>query len=278
MTRLIAPRSLLAVPASNPRLLDSALRRPASALMVDLEDGVDLDAKDAARHSMTRFIADHGTAPTVLTVRINDPDSHVGCCDLRALEDTGPSVAAVVLPKATTKRSRDLLAQTRHPVIALIETPEGVEDAYGIARLDGVVGVVFGNVDYAAELSAVGGWHASDLSWAKARIVNAAAAGHVWALSGPSVALDDEYALRVEVDTDRALGFAGKLCIHPAQLAPVNQGFAPTPAQVDWARRVLLAVETQGSGAIKVDGRMVDKPVVAHARTLLANVDPEGPR
>ncbi|MFF4253879.1 HpcH/HpaI aldolase/citrate lyase family protein [Streptomyces sp. NPDC001663] len=273
MRRPAPVRSLLAVPASSPKLLDSALRRPASALMVDLEDGVAPEDKDAARANASAFLAQ---APSVtVTVRVNDPESVTGRSDLRMLDAHAGAVAAVVLPKATADRATSLLDRGSFSVIALIETPEGVEDALRIARQAGVVGLMFGSVDYTAELTAVGGWHASDLGWAKGRIVNAAAAGGVWALAGPSTVLEDGPELSADIETDRSLGFAGKLCIHPAQLARVNDGFAPSDEQIGWARRVLEAAEGSVGGAIRVDGRMVDKPVVDRARLIVDSVSKE---
>ncbi|MGW2288770.1 HpcH/HpaI aldolase/citrate lyase family protein [Streptomyces phaeochromogenes] len=273
MRRPAPYRSLLAVPASSPKLLGSSLRRPASALMVDLEDGVAPADKETARANASALLAK--TVSVTITMRVNDPESAVGQADLRMLDAHTKAATAVVLPKATSDRTASLLSRGGLPVIALIETPEGVEDALRIAQRTGVVGLMFGSVDYAAELSAVGGWHARDLGWAKGRIVNAAAAAGVWALAGPSTLLEDGPELTADVESDRSLGFAGKLCIHPAQLACVNNGFAPSDEQIGWARRVLQAAEDTSSGAIRVDNRMVDKPVVDRARLIVDSVSTE---
>ncbi|WP_235876918.1 HpcH/HpaI aldolase/citrate lyase family protein [Saccharopolyspora terrae] len=268
------PRSLLAVPADNPRLLSSALRRPADALMPDLEDAVAPAAKEHARAEVVRFLTDPATVDTTLLVRVNDPASEAGRLDLAALAPNAGRLAGVVVPKS----SRQSVAAVREilnvPVLALIETAVGVEEAYGIARQDHVVGVLFGSVDYTAELASRGGLHVSELGWAKSRVVNAAAAGGVWAVAGPRTVLDDEPGLRGEAETDRSLGFAGKLCVHPGQLAVVNAAFAPSSEQRAWARRVFDALESDGAaGVLRVDGQMIDRPLIEQARSVLS-----GPR
>lgn len=264
------PRSLLAVPAGNPRYLRSALRRPADAVMPDLEDAVAPDAKEQARSEILRILADPATVDASLMVRVNDPCGDLGRRDLAALAPHTGRLAAVVVPKSGAGSVAAVLGLLAVPVVALIETAAGVEEAYDIARQDHVVGVLFGSVDYTAELVSRGGWHVRDLHWTKSRIVNAAAAGGAWVLAGPWTALDDEPGLRAEIEADRALGFAGKLCIHPAQVDVVNEAFAPSREQRDWARRVLDALGPAGdAGAVRIDGQMIDRPLIAQARHIL---------
>ncbi|WP_460832545.1 HpcH/HpaI aldolase/citrate lyase family protein [Nocardioides hungaricus] len=266
---MVPPRSLLAVPASKPRLLESALRRPVAALMVDLEDGVAPADKDTARTLALEFVkVESGRAP--LTVRINDPLTGVGRRDLRAFLADGLDLAAVVVPKSTAASIASVAGLVTCPLIALVETAQGVEEARDIAVHPAVVGLMFGTVDYVADLSSAGGWHVGDLTWASSRIVNAAASGRAWALAGPSTSLEDGDELAREVLRDRSLGFAGKLCIHPGQLDRVNSAFGPSDEQVAWAERVLESIGDVDAGAVRVDGHMVDKPVVDRARTILA--------
>jgi citrate lyase subunit beta/citryl-CoA lyase len=263
------PRSLLAVPAANPKLLQSALRSQADAVMPDLEDAVAPEAKDDARAKVVRFLRDRATVDARLMVRVNDPVGELGRLDLAALAPYAHRLAAVVIPKSTAESVAVVQGLLEGPVAALIETAAGVEESYDIARQSHVAGVLFGSVDYTAELVSSGGWHFRELAWTKSRIVNAAAAGGVWALAGPCTALDDEPGLLAEIETDRALGFAGKLCIHPAQVARVNEAFAPSREQQEWAHRVLGVLgSTVDPGAIRIDGEMIDRPLIAQARRI----------
>lgn len=275
---VVAPRSLLAVPASSERLLRSAPRRGADALMLDLEDGVAADEKDAARGRLVELLGAHRADLPPSWVRVNDPLSPHGEEDLRALEDLrargpgdGPAAppAGLVVPGATPEVVAAAARRTDLPLLALVETARGVEQAADVAAHPAVVGVLFGQLDYVRDVSRHGGWHLTDLGWVASRLVNAAAAGEAWCLAGPFTDLDDGPGLVRSIAEDRARGFAGKLCIHPTQIVPVNDGFGPSAEQLAWARRVLAAAD-ESDGAARVGGQMVDRPVVQRARDLLA--------
>lgn len=266
------PSSLLAVPAGNPKFLRSALRRPADAVMPDLEDATAPDAKEQARDAVTELLGSAESDGARLMVRVNEPTDELGARDLAALRPHAERLAAVVIPKSTAESVALVAELLEVPVLALIETALGVEESFEIARQSHVDGVLFGSVDYTAELGGLGAWHLRELGWTKSRIVNAAAAGGAWALAGPWVELENASGLAEQIEADRALGFAGKLCVHPNQLEPVNQAFAPSREQREWARRVLDALgAAEDSGAIRVDGQMIDRPVIARARAMLAS-------
>lgn len=269
MREITAPRSVLAVPGDQPRLMRSALKRPASALMLDLEDGVGPGSKDSARTEVAECLW-RNTGSTPLMVRINHPASQEGERDLKVLRPSAGRIHALVVPKSTPEALSAVEHAMDVPIVALIESALGVELAFETAQSSSVVGLMFGTVDHTTDIASTGGWHVSDLSWAKGRVVNAAVAGGCWALAGPSTELDDGPGLERQVREDSELGFAGKLCIHPAQLDRVNADFGPSRQQLAWAARVLEAVRTGGGGAIRLDGEMIDKPVVDRARSLLA--------
>jgi citrate lyase subunit beta/citryl-CoA lyase len=134
---------------------------------------------------------------------------------------------------------------------------------------------MLGTVDPAAQLGATPGPDGRELLYARsALVVDAAAAGLAGPIDGPCTAIGDEAALRAETAAAKALGFSGKICIHPSQLDTVHDVFAPTDEELAWARRVVAAAE--GSrGAVAVDGQMVDAPVVARARRLLRGAERE---
>ncbi|WP_223838735.1 aldolase/citrate lyase family protein [Saccharopolyspora pogona] len=171
---------MLAVPADSPRLLSSALRRPADAVMPDLEDAVAPEAKDQVRSEMVRFLTDPATADSTLHVRVN-PGERSRCQDLSVLAPHTGGLAGVVVPQSSPDSAAAVRELLDVLVLALIETAAGVGEAYGIARQDHVVGVLFGFVDYTGELTSWGGLHVRELGWAKSRVINAAAVGGAWA-------------------------------------------------------------------------------------------------
>ncbi|MEV0907994.1 HpcH/HpaI aldolase/citrate lyase family protein [Streptomyces hokutonensis] len=262
-------RTVLAVPAAAERFLAKAQDITASALMVDLEDGVAEPEKAAAR-VLARQWAPKLAAPTrQLWLRVNaHPSPHLAA-DLAAIH--GIRLDALVLPKATPEAVAALADRTDLPIVALIEGPDGVEDARRTAAHPNVTALMFGELDYRAELARAGGLHADDTSWAQARIVNAAASTAKPAVAGPTTAIDDEQRLRSECDLQAARGFTGKLCIHPRQLDAVHRAFGPSLRMMAWARRVVDAAH-DGPGAITVDGAMVDKPVIDRAHHILAEI------
>jgi citrate lyase beta subunit len=177
----------------------------------------------------------------------------------------------LVLPMATLA-SAALAAQRIQdfPLIAMIETAEGLEQAAEIARLPRVAGLMFGEYDFLATMAAVGASRMSDTGWAKSRIINAAAAAGKWAIAGPNADFSDPTALSAQARREADLGFAGKLCIHPSQISTVNETFAPAPEYVNWAQDLLEEINGQNhDGAFRFRGQMIDAPVIERARAAV---------
>lgn len=261
-----APRSYLFVPGDRPERFEKALGSVADAVVVDLEDAVAPSAKPAARAAVAALFASTSDADR-LVVRINDESTPWFDDDLALLRDAG--VRAVMLPKteraSSVARLRD--ACPAIGVLPLVETALGVLAAETLAGAEGVQRLVFGTIDYALDMDLQGPLAATlGLDAAAARLAMASRAfGLLPPVAGVTVAIDDEAQLRADMDRARAHGFAAKLCIHPRQLAPLHALLAPTAEELAWARRVLAAVDTAG-GAVQVDGRMVDRPVIERAR------------
>lgn len=258
-------RSLLFAPAERPDRLLKALDCDADAVIADLEDAVRADRKDAAREEAVRFAAAVGGPDRV--VRVNDPLGELGRRDLAALADVRP--AAVMVPKASAESVR--VAATSVPrVVALIETAAGVREAARIAAEEGVVALALGTVDLSAELGLAPLPDGAELLHFRSSLVLDATAARLPAFDGPFLDTTDDRAGAAEAARARALGFDGKLCIHPRQLAGIRAAFAPTAAEVERAARVLDAYERDGDGALVVDGRMVDAAVLRDARRVVA--------
>ena len=263
MSDVARARTLLFVPGTRPERFAKAVASGADGIVLDLEDAVAPAAKDEARDAVCAWLDAGGAG----TVRINGPDSAWHDDDVRALRGR---VRSVLLPKATRAAAESVVRDLRPAdgVIAILESAAGILDAREICAVPGVVRAAFGNGDLAAEL---GVDHADLLALAHARaavVLASAAAGVAPPLDGVTTALDDDQRLVADVRHAAALGFTGKMCIHPRQVAPVHAVLAPSAADVAWAEQVLAA--GSDDGVTTVAGRMVDKPVVERARAVLA--------
>jgi citrate lyase subunit beta/citryl-CoA lyase len=264
------PRTYLFVPGNRPERFAKALASPADAVVLDLEDAVAVDDKSSARESVGAQLAGMSTdARRRVVVRINDSASGWFSMDLRTLLQSGG--AQVMLPKAESPTEIAALraALPDADVLALIETARGVATVDEIAAASGVSRLVFGTLDFALDLDLETSSGDEGLAYAAGRIAIASrAAGLAPPVAGVTPQLDDEAALLADLAKARRFGFGAKLCIHPKQIDPIHRALQPSAAAVDWATRVLRA-EAASPGAAKLDGRMVDRPVVAQAERIL---------
>jgi citrate lyase beta subunit len=251
-------RSLLFVPGDDERKLASAANAGADAVVVDLEDGVAPERKDAARALL-------GTAlPPRALVRVNGLESGLLERDLEAVR--GLELEGLVIPKATPEAAEALAAEGL-PVVAIAETADGLRRAYETARVPRVVALLLGAVDLGAELGLAALPDGDELLYARSKlVVDSAAAGLRPPFDSVHLTLDDTERLEAACRRARALGMRGKACIHPEQVEIVNRAFAPDERELAWARRVLAEHE---GGVSRVAGEMVDRPVVERARALL---------
>lgn len=253
-------RTPLFVPASRPDRFAKAAASGADAVILDLEDAVGADDKDAARASL-----DTGFTELPVIVRINAKGTPWHEADVATVARL--PVAAVILPKAEDAlTSGEIATITGKPVIALIESARGLASARAIAAAPGMVRLAFGSIDFCADL---GCEHLREvLLPARTELVLASRlAGIAAPIDGVTARLDDARLTRDDAAHARALGMTGKLCVHPRQIGPVREAFTPTQPEVDWAHRVLAA----GDGAVSVDGAMVDEPVRIRARMILSH-------
>ncbi len=267
-------RSLLFVPAVRPDRYPKALATGADAVCIDLEDGVSFAAKDEARGKAITLFTDRTPVRAEVSLRINDPATDLGMRDLEAIRKAGIRPDALMLPKCggveTIRTAAEALAETAPglPVIAQIETARGVFAAEAIAAATpDVSALFFGAVDYAADVGCRIEWDA--LLYARSRVVAAAAMAGVGALDTPFMDVPALDALADESRRTRALGFTGRAAIHPTQVAVIQAAYSPGPDEVAWARRIVAAYEQQSGGVLLVDGKLIERPVVAAAQRTL---------
>ena len=269
--RSVPGPALLFCPADRPDRYAKALAA-ADAVIIDLEDGVGADNKDAARAALVATDLD----PARVIVRVNAIGTPEHAADITALRGTGYRL--IMLPKAETRAQLDGLGGDWQ-VVALCETPLGIINAAEIAAAPNVIAVMWGAEDLIASLGGrtsrlPDGRYRSVALHARSAVLLAASAHGRPAIDSVYVNIPDLDGLAAESEDAAASGFTLKACIHPSQVAVVHQAFRADETQVAWARRVLAAARDAGDkGAIKVDGQMIDAPLIRQAEAILASVD-----
>jgi citrate lyase subunit beta/citryl-CoA lyase len=264
--------ALLFCPADRPDRYAKALVA-ADGVILDLEDGVGAGGKDAARAALVATDLD----PARVIVRVNATGTPEHAADMTALRGTG--YRRIMLPKAETRAQLDQLS-AEWLVVALCETPLGIVNAAEIAAGPNVIAVMWGSEDLVASLGGrssrlPSGGYRDVARHARSTVLLAASAYGRPAIDSIYVNIPDLDGLAAESEDAAASGFALKACIHPSQVAVIRQAFQADDAQVAWARRVLEAArdgDARDKGAIKVDGQMIDAPLIRQAEAILASL------
>jgi citrate lyase subunit beta/citryl-CoA lyase len=282
--RLPMWRSMLFVPVIVDKFVDAAHRRGADAIILDLEDSVPENQKERARGLIQAAAAKVSQGGADVTVRINRPWRQT----LRDLEAAvSPRVRALLLPKTASADHVQLIAEVvtelevergmavgTTGLVPMIETAEAFFKIQDIARADPrVVGLNLGAEDFALSIGMLP--EAEGLFYPKQQVVIAARAAGILPLGfiGTVADFKDLEAFRATIQRSRRLGFMGASVIHPSQIAILNQEFRPTEEEVALAQRIVAAYEkstAEGVGAIVLDGKMVDVPIVVRAQQTLA--------
>jgi citrate lyase subunit beta/citryl-CoA lyase len=263
------PLTYLFVPGNRADRFDKAVASQAGAIIVDLEDAVAPNDKAAARAKFAAWFRAYDSAPERILVRINDESTPWFDEDIALIAESG--VRGVVLPKAEStsqiERIGSALAANTF-VVPLVETAKGILDVDSLARTAHVQRIAFGTLDYALNLDLTG--DDRGFAYPACRIALASrAAGIASPIAGVTTEIDDQSRLLADLDFARACGFGAKLCIHPKQVDAVHAAMRPSEAEIAWAKRVAAAAES-GQGAVQLDGKMVDRPVIAKAMRILA--------
>ncbi len=281
MTEVLVPRrSVLYMPGANARALEKAKDIPADSLIFDLEDAVAPDAKEAARERVCAAAASGDYGLKEIIIRVNGLDTSWCEGDLRAASQSGAS--AVLVPKINSaadiavieERLREYSAPDTLGIWAMLETPSGIFNVRSIAASStGLTTFVMGTNDIAKELHAEYVADRSPLLFSLSTCLLAVREAGKVILDGVFNDIADAEGFLNEARQGRSMGFDGKTLIHPAQVDPCNDIFAPSAKEVDFASRVIEAFETaqaEGLGVVTVDGRMIENLHVDNARRSLA--------
>ena len=266
------------MPASNPRALGKAGQLPCDGVILDLEDSVAPEAKEAARAAAGEAI-ERGFGGREVVLRCNSHDTLWALDDLLMAVRSGPD--AVLAPKVRTPE--DVLAYDaalegapeRTRLWVMIETPAAVlnlRDVVALSATTRLAGLVVGLNDLALELGARPARGRAAMLPVLSQTAIAARAHGLLAFDGTFNDIQDEAGLAAECRQAVELGFDGKTVIHPAQIAPCNAAFSPSPGEIEWARKVVQAFaspDAAGKGALRLDGRMVERLHLQQAERLL---------
>lgn len=279
LSQYFAPRSVLFAPGNRADLVAKLPRSKPDAVIIDLEDAVpnSIEAKANARPIAQQAAKElRQNAPDLAVfLRVNALHSPYFQEDLAVLF---PDLAGVVVPKIESQADTELLAkvlteqQINLPVMAGLETGAGIWNALEIMQASNIHWAYFGAEDYTTDLGGQRTKDNTEVLYARSKIALAARLAGIPALDIVVTRLKDEEAFRADAQQGRALGYDGKLCIHPAQVALSHEYFGPTDTDAQRAKALLQAAaeaEALGHGAFSFDGQMVDEPMLVKARAIL---------
>lgn len=263
-----AVQSLLFVPGTKPDRFAKALASGADCVCVDLEDAVPAEDKDTARAAALTALAEGQT----LALRINGVRTRAGLADVLALAEapTRPFVLLIPMVEDATEVAivRAVLNDPAIAFIPLIETVRGLTNAHAIAAEAQVTMLMFGGGDFSAEMGVALAWE--PLLTARAQLVMAAKGAGKGALDVPFIHMGDAEGLAKECAAARDLGFTAKAAIHPAQIEAIHTAFRPSAEQIAEAEAALSAYAEAGGAAIRFNGKLLEAPIIARYRQILA--------
>ncbi|CAI8906899.1 HpcH/HpaI aldolase/citrate lyase family protein [Pseudomonas sp. IT-P218] len=262
-------RSALFVPGDRPERFAKALAAGADRVIIDFEDAVEESAKPGARDSLQAFLQKNPEARVWVRINSTGHDQYQADVDFCNRE---PGVAGIMLPKAEDPALVMQLSECGKPLWLIIETATGAATLSLLAATPGVERLCFGSIDMAVDLAleegTQGGQHM--LNTLRAGVILHSKLNRLAPpLDGVYPAIADVSGLAESVKNSQGMGFGGVLCIHPSQISVIHESLAPSANEVDWARRVREAADSQ-PGAFKLDGRMIDAPVLARAERILS--------
>lgn len=274
-------RSLLFIPGNNPAMLQSAEVFEADGVIIDLEDAVIVDAKDSARELVYNFLNTYKIERSEVIIRVNGLDTEFGAVDMEKI--VTDHIDSIMLPKAGIEEVLEasaLLAKIEKEkklkktikIIPIIELAKSVLQIEQIVACERVSGVLLGAEDLTSDLQVQRTEEGDEIFYARVKVIMACKAYKKDAIDTPYTNTRNDEGLKADCVKAKMLGMSAKACIHPNQVEVVNELLAPSQKEINYALRVLAAVEeakVQQKGAFSIDGKMIDKPIIMRAETTL---------
>jgi len=264
-------RSFLFVPGNRPERFLKATQSGADAVIIDLEDSVPLDAKSVARDLIAEQWTELMATGAIVVVRANSPETDIGKADLQALANL-QGLHGVMIPKCESKETLQYVsrAMPQTSILPIIESAAGFVALGEIAAERNVSRLVVGHIDFLADTGMQCEEDQRELDTLRFNVAMFTRKFNLSpAIDGVTVSVDDAALIRNDTVRSVRFGFGGKLCIHPKQVAVVHEMLAPSSQELDWAKRVLVAIADSQGAAVQLDGKMVDLPVVLQAQRLI---------
>jgi citrate lyase beta subunit len=269
-------RSFIFTPGLKPEMYPKALKSGTDMVCIELEDGIAPQDKEIARNLALKLFQEKQENDGVERIlRINSLREKFGIEDVQAILSTKNPPPALMIPKVKKPDEivllDNLLSEKGHHcrIHVIIETNEGLENAYQIANCSNRIDALFfGGVDMSAELRCENKWE--PLLYARSRIVHAAASAGIDAIDVPYLDLEDLEGMRKEAILAKELGFSGKGSIHPKQIPILNDVFTPSELSIKKAQKIVSVFEKANTGLLVIDGKLIEKPVLREMYRILS--------
>ena len=267
------PVSPLFVPANKLEWIEKAATSEVDGLIIDLEDSVPTGEKNQSRKGLAKFLSSKKIT-TPFFIRTNPLTSREGKEDLSLLGAIGENFIGLMVPKIEESTELVGLPETLKVVI-LVETPSAIENLVSLAADKRVYGIALGGADLSAELGSDMSW--DSLLYSRSKIVMYASINGIFSIDSPFMDINNLDQLDEESRKAKSLGFNSKFAIHPNQVETISRNFLPSEEEIEEAKKTIKAFMNSDGGAIAVDGKMVDEPVVKlmKKKLILAGLDPD---
>ncbi|XMB71474.1 CoA ester lyase [Mycoplasmatota bacterium WC30] len=271
-------RSLLFIPGNNPSMIQNADVFLTDAVIFDLEDSVDISEKDNARNLVNNYLVDSTTYPSLVVLRVNPINTEFFKKDIELI--LSKKIDYILLPKASIDsinileeilqeyESKNDLKEIR--IIALAESAKSIIQIFKIAKHCRVDGILLGAEDLCNDLEVDRTNQGEEILFARSRVIYACVSNNIIPIDTPNTSVDNDEELTTDCLNAKNLGMKAKSAIHPNQLDIINEVFSPSKKEIEWATKVIEAVEVnKGKGAFSLNGKMIDKPIILKANKIV---------
>lgn len=261
-------KSLLFVPGDNPSMLQNAFVFESDKIIIDLEDAVSVDNKDAARILVKQYLKICNRSEDVV-IRINGLDTPYYIDDMKMIEEF--NIYAIMVPKITVEVMEEFNSKYNYKVIPIVESCMAVTQISELVKYENIIGILLGAEDLSSDLEVARTASSIEILYPRAQMAYYCSAYNKIAIDTPSTNATNMNIVEEDAKFAKSLGLKAKACIHPNQVSIVNDVFCVSEEEVLWAKRVLAAAaQNEGKGAFSLDGKMIDEPIIKRAKRFIS--------